>query len=73
MDEVCVLAQIVVVPVEVTVLLGLCHPPHQGINSWPNLGRNDECTPLCGFLVVVHFDWVMKQSRLCIGCYRNPR
>jgi hypothetical protein len=35
------------------VLLVLCNLPCRGINSRPNLGRSDECTPLCGFLAVV--------------------
>jgi hypothetical protein len=47
-------ARIVVVPAGVTVLLGLCNPPHGGVNSRPILGRSDEYIPLCGFLVVVH-------------------
>jgi hypothetical protein len=55
--KVCVHAQIVVVPIGVIVLLGLYNPPHQGINSRPNLSRSDECNPLCGFFVVVHSAW----------------
>jgi hypothetical protein len=55
--KVCVLARIVVVPAEVIIMLGLCNPPRRGVNSWPNLGRSDECTPLCGFLAVVHSAW----------------
>jgi hypothetical protein len=55
--KVCVLAQIIVVPTGVIVLLELCTSPHRGVNSWPNLGRSDECTPLCGFLTVVHSAW----------------
>jgi hypothetical protein len=35
---VCVLALIVVVPVGVTVLFGLCNLPRRGINSRSNLG-----------------------------------
>jgi hypothetical protein len=44
--KVCILLQIVVVPAVVTVLFGLCNPPHQGINSWPILGWRIKCTPL---------------------------
>jgi hypothetical protein len=55
--KVCVLARIIVVPVGVAVLLGLCNPPHRGVNSRPNLGRSDECTPYCEFLTVVNFTW----------------
>jgi hypothetical protein len=55
--NICVLARIVVVPVGVIFMLGLCNPPRRGVNSWPNLGRSDECTPLCGFFVVVHSSW----------------
>jgi hypothetical protein len=55
--KVCILARIVVVPAGVIVILGLCNRSRRGINSQPNLGRSNDCTPLCGFLSVVHSAW----------------
>jgi hypothetical protein len=39
-----------VVPTGVTILLGLCNPPHRGCGEPAKLGF---LYPLCGFLVVV--------------------
>jgi hypothetical protein len=61
-----------VVPIGVVVLLGLCNPPHRGVNSQPNLGRSDECTPCVDSLLFYIPPGVVKQSRLRIGCYRKP-
>jgi hypothetical protein len=68
------LARIVVVPAGVIVLLGLCNPPRQGVNSRPNLGRSDDkCTPYVDSLLWNIPPGVTKQSRLHIGCNRNTR
>jgi hypothetical protein len=39
-----------VVPVGVTILLGLCNPPHQGRGEPAKPGY---CIPFCGFHVVI--------------------
>ena len=39
-SKVCELVRNVVVAAGVTVLLGLCNPPRQGVDSRPNLGRS---------------------------------
>ena len=62
-SKVCDLARNVVVAAEVTVLLGLCNPPHPGVDSRPSLGRRYAPQPLV-WIPCCAMDRVGSRSRV---------